>query len=83
MKLGGATLYITVDRLGASRCAGGLCMTAMDLALRRPAPGRGRRAWCPTHRAGGMDIDNITTAGDPDAWLEGRLFRYFPARPMY
>jgi CubicO group peptidase (beta-lactamase class C family) len=28
-------------------------------------------------------IDDITTAGDPDAWLAGPFVPYFPGRPMH
>ena len=83
MKLGAARpCYITVDRLGAPRCAGGMCMTAMDLARvgqllveggRRGARPIVPKAW----------IDNITTAGDPDAWLAGPFVPYFPGRSMH
>jgi CubicO group peptidase (beta-lactamase class C family) len=71
MKLGAARpCYITVDRLGAPRCAGGMCMTAMDLArvgqLLIEGGRRGARQIVPV-----AWIDGITTAGDPDAWLAG------------
>ena len=83
MKLGAARpCYITVDRLGAPRCAGGMCMTAMDLARvgqllveggRRGARPIVPKAW----------IDDITTAGDPDAWLAASFVPYFPGRSMH
>src|SRR5438477_4556168 len=63
--------YITVDRLGAPRTAGGLCVSLRDLALvgelmrRRGALG-GRQlvpeSW----------VDDILTNGDAAAWRRGR-----------
>jgi hypothetical protein len=55
--------YITVDRLGAPRCAGGLCCTARDLAragLLFAERGNGvvPEAW----------LDDIETGGDKQAW---------------
>lgn len=74
--------YITVDRLGAPRCAGGMCMTAMDLArVGQLLVGDGRR--------GGRQIvpsdwiDDISTAGDPDAWRAGPFLPFFPGREMH
>lgn len=82
-KLGAArACYITVDRLGAPRCAGGLCMTAMDLArvgqLLVQGGRRAGRAIVPE-----AWIDDIATAGDPAAWQAGPFVPYFPARPMH
>ena len=83
MRLGaGRGCYITVDRLGAPRCAGGMCMTAMDLArvgqLLVAGGRRGVRQIVPQ-----AWIDDIVTAGDPDAWLAGPFVPYFPGRPMH
>ena len=64
--------YITVDRLGAPRAAGGICATVRDLALVGQlianAGTRGGkqvlpRAW----------LDDIATGGDPQAWSVGDL----------
>lgn len=74
--------YITVDRLGAPRCAGGLCATARDLArlgLIMAESGRYAEyqvipiAW----------LDDITTAGDANAWKSGDLARYFPGEDIH
>jgi CubicO group peptidase (beta-lactamase class C family) len=63
--------YITVDRLGAPRTAGGLCVTLRDLArvgelMRRRGAAAGRQlvpeSW----------IDDILTNGDEAAWRRGR-----------
>lgn len=64
--------YITVDRLGAPRCAGGMCVTVRDLAragqwmLEHPSP------W----------IDDIEKNGDRAAWDKGSFVAYFPRLPI-
>jgi CubicO group peptidase (beta-lactamase class C family) len=74
--------YITVDRLGAPRCAGGMCVTLEDLArvgqlIVEGGSREGREiipaAW----------IDDIVAQGDPDAWAAGDLVQYFPGLPMH
>ena len=69
--------YITVDRLGAPRCAGGICATARDLARlgQVVADGgacEGRQiipaAW----------IDDIVQNGSADAWDAGVFAPFFP-----
>ena len=74
--------YITVDRLGAPRCAGGMCMTAMDLArvgqLLVAGGRRGARQIVPA-----AWIDDIATNGDPEAWLAGPFGPIFPGRSMH
>ncbi len=65
--------YITVDRLGAPRCAGGMCASARDLAR----VGR----WI-------IDEDfpwivDIERKGDRAAWDAGSFAEYFPALPMH
>lgn len=74
--------YITVDRLGAPRCAGGLCMTATDLArvgqLVAEGGRRGSREIVP--RAW---LDDIATAGDRAAWDRGPFLDYYPGRPIH
>ena len=73
--------YITVDRLGAPRCAGGVCATVGDLALvgqllvQGGALGSAQivpESW----------IDDITRNGDRDAWAAGDLAAYFPGLPL-
>ena len=62
--------YITVDRMGAPRCAGGMCMTLRDLArvgvwlMKEPL------------------IDELERAGDGAAWAQGDLAKYFPGLPI-
>jgi hypothetical protein len=64
--------YITVDRLGAPRTAGGMCVTARDLArvgqwmIDQPS------AW----------VRDIESAGDRAAWDAGSFVAYFPGMPM-
>jgi CubicO group peptidase (beta-lactamase class C family) len=74
--------YITVDRLGAPRCAGGVCATARDLArlgqlIAQGGARDGRQivpeAW----------IDDITHNGDAAAWDRGDFAHLFPGSPMH
>lgn len=69
--------FITLDRHGAPRTAGGICTSLADLArfgemMRGRGVFHGRRiipeAW----------IDDILTAGDPVAWSRGELVKLFP-----
>ena len=76
-----APAYITVDRLGAPRAAGGMCATLRDLALLgRLVVDRGRRGG----RPGGAEIvpadwvSDILGAGDPEAWNAGDFAPFFP-----
>ncbi|HKM70033.1 MAG TPA: serine hydrolase [Stellaceae bacterium] len=64
--------YITVDRLGAPRAAGGVCATLRDLALVGQLMTNGGvrggkpvlpRAW----------LDDIAANGDPQAWAAGEF----------
>ena len=69
--------YITVDRLGAPRAAGGLCATLRDLALvGQLVADRGRRSEREVVPAGW--IDDILAGGDPAAWDAGDFAPYFP-----
>ena len=74
--------YITVDRLGAPRVAGGMCVTLRDLArvgqlLVQDGARDGKQvvpaAW----------IDDIERNGDPKAWDAGSFVDYFGRRPMH
>jgi len=73
--------YITVDRLGAPRCAGGVCMTVRDLArvgqLLVQGGARGG-----THIVPESWIDDITQNGDPAAWAAGNGSEFFPGLPL-
>jgi CubicO group peptidase (beta-lactamase class C family) len=72
-----ADAYITVDRLGAPRTAGGLCMTLRDLArigemMRQDGRAAGRqilpKAW----------VDDILDRGDREAWARGDMTELAP-----
>jgi CubicO group peptidase (beta-lactamase class C family) len=73
--------YITVDRLGAPRCAGGVCTTVRDLArvgqLLVHRGGRGSSQIVPERW-----IDDITLNGDRDAWAAGNGVAFFPDLPL-
>ena len=73
--------YITVDRLGAPRCAGGVCATVGDLArvgqLLVEGGARDRAQIVPESW-----IDDITRNGDRVAWAAGDLAAYFPGLPL-
>jgi len=70
--------YITVDRLGAPRCAGGVCMTSRDLArigqmLVDNGAGIVPEAW----------VDDLETGGDPEAWDNGSFAPDMPGIAMH
>ena len=74
--------YITVDRLGAPRCAGGICTTVMDLArVGQLIVQNGRRNDTPIIPAGW--IDDTLGGGDPEAWAAGDMVAYFGDRKMH
>ena len=65
--------YVTVDKAGAARSAGGICTTLRDLArfgemLRLGGEGIVPRAW----------IDDILNNGDRGAWNRGDMSELFP-----
>ena len=74
--------YITVDRLGAPRAAGGMCVTARDLArigqLIVENGCRDGRQVLPAPW-----IDDIEANGDPEAWDAGDFAAFFPGRAMH
>ena len=63
--------YITVDRLGAPRCAGGMCVTLRDLAR--------VGQWLIEERA---EFLRDLQRGDQKAWQAGDLRAYYPGLPM-
>jgi CubicO group peptidase (beta-lactamase class C family) len=74
--------YITVDRLGAPRAAGGMCAATRDLArvgqmLVEGGSHAGRQvvpsSW----------IEMITNDGDAGAWEAGNLASYYPGVPIH
>jgi CubicO group peptidase (beta-lactamase class C family) len=69
--------YITVDRLGAPRAAGGMCATVRDLArvgqmLVEGGSYKGRQVVPATW------IDMIMNDGDANAWAAGNMASYYP-----
>jgi CubicO group peptidase (beta-lactamase class C family) len=73
--------YITVDRLGAPRCAGGLCATVRDLARVGQLIGQnGARGSAPIVPE--VWVRDIVGNGDPGAWAAGDLAAYFPGTPL-
>ncbi len=77
----GHSAYITVDRLGAPRAAGGVCVTLRDLArIGQLLLQGGRRgsvqvvpeAW----------IEDLYRNGDAEAWAQGDFAESFPDLPM-
>jgi CubicO group peptidase (beta-lactamase class C family) len=63
--------YITVDRLGAPRCAGGMCVTLHDLAR--------VGLWLIEERP---DFLRDLQQGDAGAWAAGDLAHYYPGLPL-
>ena len=72
-----ADAYVTVDRLGAARAAGGVCMTLRDMArigeMVRCRGMAGGRQVVP-----GEWIDDIAGNGDPEAWARGSMASLIP-----
>jgi len=64
--------YITVDRLGAPRTAGGMCATLRDLARVGQWLIARRSPW----------FDDIESGGERAAWDAGPFVEYFPGLPM-
>lgn len=74
--------YITVDRLGAPRCAGGMNTTTRDLArvgqMLVEGGARGRTQVVPE-----AWIDGILHEGDAEAWKAGAFLPYYGDAPMH
>jgi CubicO group peptidase (beta-lactamase class C family) len=73
----GRDAYITVDRLGAPRCAGGFCATTRDLARIGLLLAEGGTYGGKQILPAGW-IEDILTKGDPGAWNQGDFVKYFP-----
>jgi CubicO group peptidase (beta-lactamase class C family) len=69
--------YITVDRLGAPRCAGGMCMTLRDLARVGQLIVEGGRGIVPREW-----IEELERGGERAAWDAGNFAYIFPGLPM-
>jgi CubicO group peptidase (beta-lactamase class C family) len=71
------TAYVTVDRVGAARAAGGMCVTARDLArLGQLVLDGGRRGDAQIIPAGW--IDDMRRNGNRQAWIDGNFAATFP-----
>jgi CubicO group peptidase (beta-lactamase class C family) len=74
--------YITVDRFGAPRCAGGMCMATRDLArigqLIVEGGARGSRQIIPE-----AWIADILGNGDTEAWNQGPFLDLYPGATMH
>ena len=74
--------YITVDRLGAPRGAGGFCATTGDLArVGQLIVQDGRRDGVQVIPKGW--IEDVAGNGDAAAWDRGDFAGYFPGMPMH
>ncbi|MCP2041486.1 CubicO group peptidase (beta-lactamase class C family) [Neisseria sp. HSC-16F19] len=74
--------YITVDRTGAPRCAGGICTTTRDLA-------RLGRLFATGGQANGVEVvpeswlQDILTADTREAWDTGDFYDFYNQAPMH
>lgn len=74
--------YITLDRLGAPRCAGGFCATTRDLAcLGQLIAQDGQRDGAQIVPASW--IKDIFEGGDAAAWDAGDFAEFFPDQPIH
>jgi len=73
--------YITVDRLGAPRAAGGMCVTARDLArVGQLIVQGGRRDG--TQIVPAAWLDDLATGGSRAAWDQGSFVEHYPGYAM-
>ena len=73
--------YITVDRLGAPRAAGGICVTVRDLArVGQLLVQNGRRGDAQIIPAAW--IDDLVSNGNAEAWVSGDFVDHFPGLPI-
>ena len=70
--------YITLDRLGAPRAAGGMCTTTRDFARVGQLMVEGGRNIVPSGW-----IEDIATMGDAQAWDAGDFAESYPGLPMH
>lgn len=74
--------YITVDRIGGARAAGGKCFVARDLArVGMMMANGGKRAGKQVVPEGW--IQDIISNGDPQAWRDGDFYETLGRRDMY
>jgi len=70
--------YVTVDRAGSSRAAGGICITVADLARLGQLILDGGRTAAGTQVIPTAWIDDMRSNGDRQAWVDGDFFYMFP-----
>ncbi len=75
--------YITVDRLGAPRAAGGMCCTTRDLARIGQMMVDGGRGGGDASVVSADWIEDIATMGDAEAWDASDFAPDYPGRPMH
>lgn len=68
---------VTVDRVGTARAAGGICLTARDLARLGQLVLDGGRAPDGTEIVPGAWIDDMRSNGDRQAWVDGNFADLF------
>jgi CubicO group peptidase (beta-lactamase class C family) len=78
----GNSAYITVDRLGAPRCAGGFCATTRDLLRLGLLIAEGG-SYAGREIIPSWWIDDILNSGDARAWNDGDFVKYFPQMPIH
>jgi CubicO group peptidase (beta-lactamase class C family) len=78
----GNSAYVTVDRLGAPRCAGGFCATTRDLLRLGLLIAEGG-SYAGREIIPSWWIDDILNSGDPRAWNDGDFVKYFPQMPIH
>lgn len=77
-----SSAYITVDRLGAPRAAGGMCVTLRDLARVGLLMANGGKRDT-VQVLPGEWIADVVTNGDAEAWNTGDFAEYFPGKNMH
>jgi len=78
----GTSAYITVDRLGAPRAAGGMCVALRDLSrVGMLVANGGKRGTTPVLSVAW--VEDIFNNGDTDAWSKGDFADYFPGHDMH
>jgi hypothetical protein len=74
--------YITVDRIGGSRAAGGKCLVARDLArVGMMMANNGQRNG--TQVIPSNWLEDIFHNGDPEAWRDGDFYETMGSRDMH
>ena len=74
--------YITVDRLGAPRAAGGVCTTLRDLARVGRLIVNGGKGYDNKPVISEQWIEDTLNSGNKDAWDNGNFAPDFPGLPM-